>query len=70
MFSYNKLFGKMAEKGYNQTKLAKMLGISKNTFTNKVKGKATFNSIEIATLCNVLDISCEDIGEIFFTPKV
>lgn len=70
MFDYSKLFGRMAEKKYSQRALAQALNISENAFTNKVKGRSTFNSVEIATICNILDISNTQIGAYFFNPAV
>lgn len=70
MFDYSKLLGKMAEKQYSQKKLCSVIGISENTFTNKIKGRSDFSSEEIASICNVLDITAESIGSYFFTLKV
>lgn len=70
MFDYSKLFGLMAEKKYSQKALAHRLNISENAFTNKIKGRSTFNSVEIATICNFLGISNTQIGLYFFTQKV
>lgn len=52
----NKLKGKMAEKGYSQRSLAAALGISKNTLNAKVNGKVPFNTLEVAKICEVLEI--------------
>lgn len=70
MFDYSKLIGLMAEKKYSQRRLSQMLCISENSFTNKIKGKSSFNSKEIVTICNVLGITTENVGLYFFTPKV
>lgn len=70
MFSYNKLLGRMAECEYSQKLLANTLGISENALSRKLKGHANFNSLEIATICNVLKIPKEEIGLFFFTLKV
>lgn len=70
MFNYSKLFGLMAEKKYTQRALAQTLDISENAFTNKIKGRSTFNSIEIATICNILGIPNTQIGTYFFTKEV
>ena len=70
MFTYSKLLGRMTEKGYTQGMLARSLGISENAFTNKIKGRSSFNSNEIAVICQKLDISNSEIGDIFFVVKV
>lgn len=70
MFDYSKLIGLMAEKKYSQKRLSQILCISENSFTNKLKGKSYFNSQEIATICNTLGITAENVGLYFFTLKV
>lgn len=70
MFDYSKLKGLIAEKNYTQRKLCKCIGISENSFTNKLNGKSDFSSVEIANICNVLGIAPEEVGSYFFTPKV
>lgn len=54
--SDNKLKGKIAEKGYSQRRLADALGVSKNTLNAKVNKRIPFNTVEIAKICEVLDI--------------
>lgn len=70
MFQFNKLIGLMAENGITQRAAAKKLGISENSFTNKIKCRSNFTSEEIASLCELLYIPSNMIGEYFFTPKV
>ena len=70
MFDYSKLLGLMTEKNYTQKKLCEVIGISENSFTNKLKGRSNFASDEIVKICNVLDISTISVGAYFFTPKV
>lgn len=70
MFDYSKLLGLMTEKKYTQREICKVLKISENSFTNKIKGRSNFSSTEIASICNVLEISAELVGTYFFTPKV
>ena len=57
------LRGKMAEKGYSQTRMAKELGISGKAFYNKMK-KGVFGSDEIEKMVEYLDI--EEPIPIFF----
>lgn len=52
----NKLKGKIAEMGYSQRALAEKLGMSKNTLNAKVNGKVPFNTVEVAKICEILDI--------------
>lgn len=42
--------------GYSQAKLATELGICKNTLSNKLNGKTTFNTNEIILVCDKLKI--------------
>lgn len=70
MFDYSKLLGLMTEKSFTQKKLCEAMGISENSFTNKLKGRSNFSSDEIVKICNVLGISTKSVGAYFFTPKV
>lgn len=70
VFDYSKLLGLMAEKNFTQKKLCEVIGISENSFTNKLKGRSNFASDEIVKICNTLGISTESVGKYFFTPKV
>lgn len=54
-------------KGYTQEKVAKELGISKNTMVKKMK-KGVFGSDEIEKMITMFDI--QDPMRIFFTTKV
>jgi len=51
-----KLKGKIAEAGYSQRSLSKVLEMSKNTLNSKVNGKKAFNTNEIKKLCEALNI--------------
>lgn len=66
MFDFNKLLGRMKEYGYTQSSMAKELGVTENCFTNKIKGRSSFSSLEIKTMCNKLNIAPNKIGAYFF----
>lgn len=66
--SYNKLRGRMAEKGYSMRKLSEISGISITTLSDKLNGRTEFKTSEIFNISNILDI--ENIAEYFFSPKV
>ncbi|CAK1254609.1 MULTISPECIES: DUF739 family protein [Fructobacillus] len=68
-FNYERLYGRMKSKGFNQSSLARKIGISAGTMTNKLKGQP-FKQDEILNICNVLDIADEDMSSYFFTIKV
>lgn len=67
MFKFNKLLGRMRELGYTQGTMAKELGITANSFTNKVKGRSNFTQLEILSMCEKLSIDSNQIGSYFFT---
>ena len=67
VFKFNKLLGKMTEEGYSQKTMAKELGITENSFTNKIKGRSSFTSLEVISICEKLGISNSQIGFYFFT---
>ncbi|AWK52801.1 DUF739 domain-containing protein [Clostridium beijerinckii] len=63
MILVNELKGKIRAKGYTQDKLAKELGISPKTLSNKLS-KGVFGSDEIDKMIRILEI--ENPIEIFF----
>jgi transcriptional regulator with XRE-family HTH domain len=63
-----KLKGKIAEAGYSQRSLSKVLGMSKNTLNSKVNGKKAFNTNEIKKLCGALNISDNEEKADIFLP--
>ena len=63
MILVNELKGKIKAKGYTQEKLAKELGMSPKTLSNKLN-KGIFGSVEIEKIIEVLDI--QKPLEIFF----
>ena len=69
-YNYNKLLGKIKEKGFTQRAVAEKLNIKATTFSQKLNNKAHFKQSEIANMCALLDISDNDIGAYFFTHKV
>lgn len=67
MFNFSELLGRMKTKGYSQMRMAKELGISENSFSNKISGKSSFKPLEIVSICEKLDISNTQIGHYFFS---
>ena len=70
MFNHDKLAGLIKEKRTTQKALAKSIGISDNSFSSKMNNKSEFSAIEIARICNALDIDNSDIGLYFFSLEV
>lgn len=67
-FDYSRVLGKMKEKNLTQAVVARRLGISENSFRNKIKGRTDFTTGEIFALALLLDVT-QDIGEYFFCVK-
>lgn len=63
MIRTDKLIGRIAEKGYSQTDMAKAIGITPKTFYTKMKA-GVFGSDEIEIMIDKLEI--EDPMTIFF----
>lgn len=66
MINTDKLRGIFAERGVSQNQVAKMLGMSSQTFYRKMK-RGVFGSDEIEKMINDLKIS--NPMDIFFTDK-
>lgn len=64
VFNHSLLKGKIAEKGLNQSKLAKHLGISETTMSKKMRCESDFTVTEVYTLMFLLGI--EDPKDYFF----
>lgn len=56
----NLLRGMIATKGYTQKEIADIIGISRQSFSDKLNNKSTFKVSEIIKLCEVLDITDKD----------
>ena len=53
-------------KGYNQYQMADGIGLTRQTYNYKENGKSSFNSDELLRIAIFLDLSHEDVNEIFF----
>lgn len=65
-YNYQKLLGRIKEKGYTQRKLASNLGMNPGTLSAKLNNKSKFTQREMNGICKMLDISNEEIGIYFF----
>lgn len=65
-----KLKGKMAELGYNQKDVAKQLGISPATVSQKLNNVRPMTLLEANTLSEFLEIEDKDFKEYFFVEKI
>ena len=56
----NLLRAKIVEKGFTQSKIARLIGISYQSFSNKINNKADFKASEIQAVCDILSIKEKD----------
>lgn len=66
---YQKLLGRIKEKGLTQKALAAKIGISEGQMCQKLAGNYLFKQSEIRAMCLILDIAQTDIGVYFFSPR-
>lgn len=67
IYFYPKLRGKRCELGYTLDNMASFLGITKNSYFRKEKGKADFSLWEVRKILEILHSSYD---EIFFIDNV
>ncbi len=71
MVNVNKLKGKIVEKGYSATMIADYLGMDKSTFYRKLAESGdTFTIKQAEEMSKKLDLSREEVMDIFFTINV
>lgn len=69
MVNSNKLLGVLKEKQVTQGSLCKQIRMNNKTFYNRLQRKRFFSD-EIEKIAQVLNLSCKEIIEIFFTNLV
>lgn len=69
-FDFSKLLGRIKECGFTQETLAREIGMTKSTMSQKLNNKAYFTLLEMAKIQNVLGIAVDDMGIYFFARKV
>lgn len=65
-YEYNKLRGRIIEKYGTQEKFAEAIGLSTNSISKKMTGKAGFSQEDIETWSKMLGITQNEYGEYFF----
>ena len=70
MTNYAKLKGLMAERGLEVTKLANILGISRQATSDKINGKSKISLIDAQTISEALNMTSEERDTIFFGKSV
>lgn len=63
---FNKIEGRMKEKGYTQAEICRQLKMTQSSFSKKINGRANFTYDEMAALIKTLFIADEEISEFFF----
>ena len=68
MVQTNLLKGKIVASGIGRKDLARMAHMAESTLSDKINGKRSFTTDEVAALCKALHIdSCEEKVEIFLS---
>lgn len=70
MVNYAKLRGLMAERGMEINKLAEILGVSRQTASNKVNGKTGISITDAIQIAEALNMTSEERDMIFFSACV
>ena len=66
MVNQNLLISKVALSGLTFKELAKKIGMPYQSFNNRKTGKIEFTSSEIKALKDILNLTNDDVAEIFF----
>ena len=67
MVNILKLKGKIVEKGFNVERLAESTEVSKHVLYQRLKKSEDFTIKEVVAIANVLDLSSEELNDIFFS---
>lgn len=70
MTNYAKLKGLMAERGLEVTKLATILGISRQAASDKINGKSRITLTDAQAISEALRMNSEERDVIFFADDV
>lgn len=70
MTNYAKLKGLMAERGLEVTKLASILGISRQAASDKINGKSRITLTDAQAISEALRMNSEERDVIFFADDV
>lgn len=69
-YDYLKLLGRLREKGFTQSDLARKIGLSECSLNFSLNNKRPFRQSEISKICEVLSISDDQIITYFFTKSL
>ena len=68
-YNYNKLRGIIKENGYTEKEMAKKLGMDQATFSRKINSLSLFDTKEIKSMIDILNIDTNSIYNVFFVQK-
>ena len=66
----NELRGKITAKGLNVQTFCDQYGFVRSTFDRKLNGTSEFNREEMEKIIDALDLTWDDIRNIFFADKI
>ena len=67
---YNKLRGKIKEKGLTEGEFARQINLSNSGLSARLNGKTEWSISEMGIVCSVLSIPLNKAHEYFFETKV
>lgn len=67
MTNSNELLKIIKNSGLKKRYIAEKMGICLSTFSRKVNNKVEFNTKQISSLCEILNINDDERNKIFFT---
>lgn len=65
-FNHSRLRGKIKECGLSEAQLAKEIGMTRSSLSDKLNGKSYFKTVEMYKICKVLGIDLKYIDYYFF----
>lgn len=69
-YDYSKLLGRMRERGFTQSSLAKHVGVSECTLNLSLNNNRDFKQEEMLNACKALGIPIREIPVYFFAHKL
>lgn len=70
MINKEKLKGKIVEHGMTQVELSKIMNIANNSLSRKINGKTPFTLGELQCIKNALELTSQEMTDIFFAEEV
>ncbi len=70
MYDYNKLKGKITEKGLTRAEFAKAVGISEASLSLRMNNRREWTQDEMIEVAKILDFDVTELKDYFFTHAV